>query len=170
MKNETFKQQFIDRLTFLVHNNFAYTETKPYLSSAISQLQDEISHQIERFQYPHNMEEWEERCDQVDEFLRDREEMFWLQTRDFFHLYNDSITKLTCYPNPALSGESLSISVKSDSENITKLEVYDLTGHTVYSRNVSLKEGANQIQINLVNRQGIFIIKVGYETCKVILL
>ena len=170
LKNETFKQQFIDRLTFLVHNNFAYTETKPYLSSAISQLQDEISHQIERFQYPHNMEEWEERCDQVDEFLRDREEMFWLQTRDFFHLYNDSITKLTCYPNPALSGEPLSISVKSDSENITKLEVYDLTEHTVYSRNVSLKEGANQIQINLVNRQGIFIIKVGYETCKVILL
>jgi hypothetical protein len=170
LKNETFNQKFIDRLKSLIHNNLAYKNTKPQLTSAINQLQDEISHQVERFQFPQSFEEWEEQCNLIDAFLRDREETFWQQTCNLFVLNNDSITELTCYPNPVPSGETINITVKSETGNITTIDVYDLNGNYVYCQNIFLQKGGNRLKLNLGNRKGMYIIKVGKETCKVTLL
>jgi hypothetical protein len=133
-------------------------------------LNDEIPQQSQRFNNPGSIDKWKESCQQIDEFLAKRENQFLLQTRDFFLLSNDSVTAITCYPNPALSGETLNMMVKSELDNITKVDVYDLNGQFVYSEIIFLKKGENRLQLNLGNRKGIHIIKVGKKSCKVALL
>ena len=170
MESETFRHQYLVRLEELNKTCFNYSQTNPLFNQILVLLKDEIPQQSQRFNNPTSVEEWKRCCQSIDDFLWKRVDQFWLQTSEFFHLDTGDITHIECYPNPALSGEMLNLLVKAEVDNIVKLDVYDAYGHFVLCQNFFVQEGQNRLQLNLGNRKGLYILKVGDKTCKVILL
>ena len=170
IESETFKKQFLERLEQLNSSCFNYKATKPFLMQIQQQLNDEIPQQSQRFNNPKSQSEWKKFCLDVDDFLTKREIQFRRQTLDFFHLGDNSVTHLTCFPNPAREGDPLYILVESESDNIERLEVYDLNGNTVLIQHLFLQKGENLIPLEMIDHKGVYIAKVGNETCKVTIL
>ena len=81
-----------------------------------------------------------------------------------------SITSVKCYPNPASSGEILHIQVEAESDATPWLSVYDLNGRLIHCQYFFLQEGENSIPLNIGKRKGVYIVKVGDQKCKVIIL
>ena len=170
IENETFKKQFLERLEQLNSTCFDYKATKPLFNQIQQQLNNEIPQQSQRFNNPKNIAEWKEYCYYVDDFLARREVRFRLQTRNFFHLNDDNVTKLACFPNPARAGEPVNLLIESESANIVKVEVYDLNGNIVYMQHNFLQKGENCILLEMSGHKGVYIVKIGNETCKIIVL
>lgn len=170
IENETFTKQFLERLEQLNSSYFDYKVTKPFLSQIQKRLNDEVPRQSQRFNNPKDMSEWKDHCYYIDHFLTKREVQFRLQTLDFFHLRDDSVTHLACFPNPTRAGEPLKIMVNSESDNIVSLEVSDLNGKSVLVQHLFLQKGENIMPLELGDLRGVYIVKVGKATCKVILL
>ena len=125
---------------------------------------------MHRFNNPGSVKSWDEACQNIDNFLAGREERFWQQTTEFFHLGEESITSVKCYPNPASSGEVLHILVEAESDVTPWLSVYDLNGRLIHRQYLFLNEGESRIPLNIGKRKGVYIVKVGDEKCKVIIL
>jgi hypothetical protein len=170
IENESFTKQFLRRLEQLNSTCFDYKATKPLFSQIQQQLSDEIPQQSQRFNNPKNIAEWKDYCYYIDHFLARREVQFRLQTRNFFHLNDDNVTNLACFPNPARAGEPINLLVESESDDIMKVEVYDLNGNIVYIQHLFLQKGENRIPLEMSGHKGVYIVKMGNETFKMIVL
>lgn len=170
IENESFKSQFLERLAQLNTTIFTYRNTKPYLDRICRVLKDEIPQQSVRFNNPVSVKEWEKGCRKIDDFLAARAEIFRHQTHDFFHLNDDLINSLSCYPNPAPSGETLRLLVITEKETIENVAIYDLKGNFVHGEDVFLQKGLNNLAIEIGNRKGVFLINVGRKVCKAVVL
>lgn len=170
LESETFKNLYITRLEQVNKAYFSYKKTKPYLSKIQRILREEIPQQVHRFNNPGSVKNWDEACQNIDDFLAGREERFWQQTTEFFHLGEEHITSVNCYPNPASSGEVLHILVEAESDVTPWLSVYDLNGRLIHRQYLFLNEGESRIPLNLGNRKGVYVVKIGKEKCKVIIL
>lgn len=170
LESPTFKNQFLIRLEQLNKTCFSYIKTKPYLNKIQHTLREEIPHQVHRYNHPESLGNWEDACQKIDNFLAGRENGFWQQTTEFFNLGEESITSVKCYPNPASSGEILHIQVEAESDATPWLSVYDLNGRLIHCQYFFLQEGENSIPLNIGKRKGVYIVKVGDEKCKVIIL
>jgi hypothetical protein len=72
------------------------------------------------------------------------------------------------YPNPTQG--TLTVATTVETETHTMLEVLDLTGRRVASRNVTLETGRNELQLDLtVEPAGVYFVRLLDETFKVVL-
>lgn len=169
-ENQSFKNLFLTRYDFLNRTYFSYNRTKPFLDEIVRLLKDEIPAQAKRFDLPKNKSVWTRYCQDIDDFLARREEQFRLQTEQFFHLQDDKISSVVCYPNPLPFGEKLSLQIWADGVCAVWVSVYDLNGRFLFSQYVILQQGENQISLDMRNLQGVYLIQVGNHTKKVVVL
>lgn len=170
LESEKFKNLFILRVQQLNKTYFTYKKTKPYLNKIQQLLTEEIPHQAHRFNNPESLEKWNEACQKIDQFLAGREEQFWQMTHDFFQIEDDNITSMVCYPTPLHKGNPLNLLIMAKSDCSVWVSSYDLNGRLVHGQYIFLREGENRIPISLGNRTGVYVVKVGKETCKVIVM
>jgi hypothetical protein len=75
-------------------------------------------------------------------------------------------TQMTLYPNPAI--QQLNVSLLSDKDQITTINIIDMVGRIVFTTNEDLAEGENQIDLDLSNvPNGIYTVQatIGGTTC-----
>ena len=168
LRNETFEQKFIARLKSLIRHNLAYKNTKPYLVSAMSQVQNEITHQVGRFQFPKSIEEWEKECRYIDRFLRDRETEIAVQTDNYFHIY-DGISSISCFPNP-VKGERMCIRLISEQAGPETVRIYDMKGQCVYSEQREMTIGWMMMYISPNLNPGVYVLTVGQKSVKIVVI
>ena len=133
-------------------------------------MKEEIPQQSYRFNNPKNITEWEEYCQDLDKFLLEREYQFWLDTKKFFHLKEDEISSVTCYPNPIRQGGKLNLQITADDNCTIWISVYDLNGRYTYGQYFFLQQGDNTVQLNMEFHSGVYFIKTGPFTKKVIVI
>ena len=170
IENTSFKNQFITRLEQVNKKYFSYKRTKPYLNRIYNALKDEIPQQSYRFNNPKSIKEWEEWCQTIDKFLSEREEQFWLETKQFFHLKEDEISSVTCYPNPMRQGNHLNLQIATDDDCTVWVSVYDMNGRFTDGQYLFLLKGDNTVRLNMDFLSGIYFIKMGSFTKKVIVI
>jgi hypothetical protein len=170
LENETFKSQYLTRLEEVNKKYFTYKRTKPYLNKICSALKDEIPQQAYRFNNPQNEREWERYCREIDQFLLERENRFWIETKEFFHLKEDEISSVTCYPNPIRQGGNLNLQISTDEDCSVWASVYDMNGQYTYGQYFFLQKGDDTVQVNMDFLSGIYFIKMGSFTKKVIVI
>ena len=169
-ENTTFKNLFITRLEHLNKKYFTYKHTKPYLNKIGNALKDEIHQQSYRFNNPRDISDWEHWCQDLDNFLLEREYKFWEETKQFFHLKEDEISSVTCYPNPMRQGRNLNLQISTDNDCTVWASVYDMNGRYIYGQYFFLQKGDNTVQVNMDFLSGIYFIKIGSFTKKVVIL
>ena len=170
LENETFKSQYLTRLEELNKKYFTYKRTKPYLKRIIWLLEDEIPQQSQRFNHPQTEREWEQYCREIDLFLLEREKRFWIETKEFFHLKEAEISSVTCYPNPIRQGNNLNLQIATDEDCTVWCSVYDLNGRFTHGQYLFLQKGDNTVHLNMDSFSGIYFIKVGSFTKKVVVI
>ncbi len=167
LENESFVKQFLSRLNAVRGGCLSYRNTEPYLKEITNRIRDEIQNQVERFHIPVSVSEWHQECGKIDEFLRDREEVFQEQTDRFFNLTNE-IDQIVCYPNP-MSGGQLNIKFSQNENMFGDISIYDLTGRCVF-RDYFLKYGDKTVTIYPKLSQGVYVLRVGELSQKIVVM
>lgn len=170
IESPIFKNQFLLRVEQLNKTYFPYKKTKPYLDKIQRTLREEIPQQVHRFNNPESPNNWEGACQKIDHFLAKRVDQFWQMTNDFFQIEDNNITSVDGYPNPLPKGSQLNLLVMAKSDGTSWVSIYDLNGRLIHGQYVFLREGENRVPLDMGNRMGVYIVKVGKETCKVIIL
>ncbi|MBP5496167.1 MAG: CotH kinase family protein [Bacteroidales bacterium] len=165
--SKIFKNQFLLRLEELNNTCFRYQQTKPHLDRIHQLLKDEIPMQIQRFNHPQSVAQWEESCQKIDHYLSKRGEQFWQQTSDFFRLKDDKVSSVVSHPSRTSSGKNLKLIIGTDEDCTALMEISDPKGNIIHRQYVFLHPGGNKVFINLGKRPGIYVVKVGNVTCEI---
>jgi hypothetical protein len=74
---------------------------------------------------------------------------------------SELVLKTQAYPNPLVQGQRLTLQVETISTGPATVDVLDVVGHKVHSQDVSLKAGANTVQMtNTPLAAGLYVVRV----------
>ena len=165
--SQTFKNQFLLRLEELNSTCFRHQQTKPHLDRIHQLLKDEIPMQIQRFNNPQSVAQWEESCQKIDHYLSKRGEKFWQQTSDFFHLRNDKVRSVAGNRKHSSSSKGLKLIITAEEGCTALMEVRDPKGRITHREYVFLQSGENRVPLRLGKRWGAHVVTVGDASCKI---
>ena len=167
MENEDFKMRFNDRFHELLNTAFSYEVTKPIFDNIKATIIDEVPLQSERFGFPTNMDTWNDDMRRVDWFLFRRCEMIQEPLQMLLvGLPETQQSQFLCYPNP-FSGD-LHICFDSDAVGATEISIYDLFGRKVFAQSCMLSHGYNDIMLQPNLCAGVYVLKLGCQTMKIV--
>ena len=167
LSSKIFKNQFLLRLEELNNTCFRYQQTKPHLDRIHQLLKDEIPMQVQRFNNPQSVAQWEESCQKINHYLSKRGEKFWQQTSDFFRLKDDKVFSVVSHPSRTSSGKNLKLIIGADEDCTALMEISDPKGNIIHRQYVFLHQGGNKVFIDLGKRSGVYTVKVGNVTCEI---
>ena len=167
LENPTFKNQFLLRLEYLNKTVFNYQKTKLQLDNIHQILKNEIPMQVQRFGIPQSVAQWKENWQKLDHFLSVREERFWQQTSEFFHLRNEKVLSVACNYSRTSSNKDLKLKIITEENCTALLEIFDPKGDLLHREYVFLQQGKNQMPLKLGKHWGTYVIKVGDATCEI---
>ena len=167
LENEQFREQFASRFNELASSRFSYQNTKPYYDYIYQVLQPEVPNQVERFNCPQSYSTWEGYCMPViDYFLRERPEKIIETLSDFLSVDEPLAVAVGCYPNPFT--DEIRIGVEAEGFGAEEVALYDLLGRKVFVQPCCLNSGHNEIVLHPNVKSGVYLLKLGNLTKKVI--
>ena len=168
LENETFVDQFLTRLNEVSCGCLDYSNTKPFLTDIRNRIHDEIDGQVARFKFPVSVQEWSNSCDDIDQFLYDRKRVLGVQTKRFFDL-PDTLNSIVCYPNPIKNGK-IGIKITWGSNTMEEATICDLMGRCVFKESFFSGEGENEITLFPQLPSGMYVLKIGQQSLKIVIL
>ena len=170
LTNRTFCQNFSDRFHELCGTSFQYDNTVVYKQLITDEISPEMQNQIDRFNYPPSYELWTNAISNIDTFLIYRPAKIIDDLENFISLsvmQTFVASEIRCFPNPTT--DFINISISNIQWGLTRIDLYDLQGRTVYSDIVFCDEGESIFTIDIQNLpQGTYIVKVDKKTQKVV--
>ena len=167
LANEAFQSQFAVRFNQLVASTLSYHETKPYFDYIKQTLYNEVPYQSERFGEPQSATVWEYWCMAViDQFLSERPSKILEELKEFLLIEESMTCTMQCYPNPFT--DKILVVVEADCLSSNEVCIYDLLGRKVFEMPYLLVEGQNDITINPQLEAGIYLLRVGNYTQKIV--
>ena len=102
----------------------------------------------------------------IDQFLRERPVEILEELNDFLTIDDPQVVGFQCFPNPS----SNEIHLLFDGEAFGKGEIaiYDLIGRKVFAQSVTWNSGFNEITLNPDLQAGVYVLKMGSHTEKII--
>lgn len=167
LENEEFSRLFIDRFSALLASQFSYGVTKAYFDDAAALVRGEMSNQCERFGLPESPGHWEYYIGAIERFLRNRVENMNQRLGEFFALEANNISIKAFGPNP-VSGD-LHLILWSDGFTISYIELFDLMGRKLLSKKVVLRTGENRVDLPCDYASGMYFLRFGNETQKIVI-
>ena len=167
LENDQFETDFANRFNELAITTFAYPNTKPYFDTIKAALQYEVPNQTHRFGSPISYSSWlYYSMAVINNFLMDRPVSILASLNEFLSIEPLLINDFEIYPNPSF-GE---IHLRLDAEGLSAHEVgiFDMMGRKVFMMPCLLKEGRNEITFNPNLSPGVYIIKVGNHTQRIV--
>ena len=167
LENEHFREQFASRFNQLVLSTLSYENTKPYFDYIKATLTNEVPNQSHRFGTPSTYSTWLYYSMRViDEFLSERPEAIIGSLNGFLSIEQAIALDFHCYPNPS-SGE-LHINIATDTFGTNEICIYDMLGRRVFAMPCLLYNGSNEITLSLELNAGVYILKVGNYTQRIV--
>ena len=76
----------------------------------------------------------------------------------------EQLNEVSLYPNPIKNGESPTLQVYMDKEQLADIRVFDTAGKLLYQQQQELSIGFNQIILDTKNlSQGLYLVNLSYE-------
>ncbi len=170
LKNESFLEQFNGQFIYQMDQALDETRTLPIFYHIVATMQEEIPNQSERFMFPSSFERWQHDSQIVEEFLKTRKETVMQQLAAFIQFYSgldEAFSLMTeVYPNPFRDQINLNVFAKKPFES--RLCLYNMNGICVYQEHVNLPEGYSHISFNPTVPSGLYFLRIGNTTARVI--
>jgi len=167
LKNEDFVETFRSRFENLLLHRLNYSHTGPILNAMRTEIEGEVADQSYRFGFPASVSQWSEHVERIDDFLRGRNIRIMEQLEEFLGVFSGEETaSFSCYPNPF--SEEIHISIAADNSGANEIALYDIMGRKVFAKAVDLCEGPNEVTIYPNLKGGVYLLKIGSRTTKIV--
>ena len=166
LENEGFVCRFENRIVELCHDVLTYERLSLHYHWVREQMYSEIEAQSFRFGNPSHFGFWNWACTLTDDFLSTREETYWAEWSDFVGLNEQGMVSLTCYPNP--SNEEIHVFFESEIPCPCEISMYDMMSRKVFMQSWSLDYGYNDLIIQPNVPAGIYVLKVGGHSQRIV--
>ncbi|MEX1193193.1 MAG: CotH kinase family protein [Brumimicrobium sp.] len=169
LENDLFKNQFINRLDFLLENELKPENTLKYFEKIKQLIEHEVPDQIKHFDFPDNLSLWSDTTDHMEKYFNYRhceiKKHFNERFGDYFDLIDDcelskgQISNLNIYPNP--NNGKFRTSFNLESAGRVEVTIINMIGKPTRLINQFMEKGENEIEVNSTNlSSGVYILKV----------
>ena len=168
IENQKFKNDFFNRLEYLLNNNLFFDNTQTYAITAENFLNNEVNNQIDRFYFPENKDYWNDKIENIFDFLEYRACKIVVQVKEMFDVelnipncgsyYEiERMASLSLFPNPAQ--DFLFIEMENSIIYNAQIIIYDNMGREISGINKNIT--GNRIEMDVSNlNSGIYLITI----------
>lgn len=168
MENSSFAFAFVNRLQYLVNNDFLYANTTQYLNQINVFFDVELQNQIDRFDKPKDYTQWLNDYESIQDFLVERPCSIKKHLKSSFGYninvpncgYIDTdieVNNFVLYPNP--TQKSFCIHADSDYSYPFRITISNVSGKIIQERFEFLQIGDNQFSFDDLNlNAGIYFV------------
>ena len=166
LENNSFKAQFLSRFYSLMGSHLSYSMTHPYYTETYDVLVKEIPNQVDRFNNPESLNEWERLMNRVDRFLSKRTDEIDQSLRERFVMEETIIESL--YPNPV--HDMIMVEVNSEEAALVEFEIINIMGQKLYHSRQVVDSGTTKVSLDVDLKNGIYLMKVGNSIKKFVVI
>ena len=153
---EQFHSRFEEAMTYCLN----YETTAPVLATLRERINDEVPNQGFRFNFPTSNSVWLAHLEQIDDFLRGRNQSMEMQIKAFMNVFSyEEPVGFVVYPNPFT--DEIRLLVLSEMEMSKEVTITDMLGHCVYHEDWQVDNGVQHFVIHPNLTPGMYILKVG---------
>ena len=166
LKNEEFKERLKCRFLDLLDTSLSYPVTGSIFEDIKMRIEPEIPMQSARFGFPSSIEVWNTDMNTIDYFLRNRSIYILAPLEEMLNDVDDhqDIVSMV-YPNP-FSGE---IHLRlPDAGKTQEIAIYDMMGRKVFATTCGDCEGSNEIILHPALQAGVYVMRVGAYSTKIV--
>ena len=167
LQNKYFKKDFYNRYLELKSTHLSQKEMYAAVAKYSQIVKKEIPRQSKRFSFPKNVKNWKKDMGKINDFIANRYETFEEEFYETFPVEEKDIAYLTCYPNP--DKNQITIYLKSMTENMVSIGIYDSFGNKLKNEYHFANEGMNVFKINVDLPTGVYQIKLNNLTQRIII-
>jgi len=166
-ENESFRKAFYQRYLQVITTCLSYEYMKEVLDRYRHVVEGEIAKQSERFFFPYDVSNWLADMDKADEFLRVRH-YFYESEWNWLDVPENPLQQqpLSCYPNPSAGNFVVEMEATTMADSV--IEMFDVRGQSVYVKPVTLQEGMNRFVVEQRLPAGLYLVRLGSLTQRVI--
>ncbi len=168
MENEDFRNRFFERAEILLNDTLSPARTLHHFTAIVQALSPTMPSQIQRFNYPSNLESWKDDYLKNQSFLTLRPCELVNQVEEKFQRTMlvegceenaPYLTELEAYPNP--NSGTVHLRIESDINDIGVIVLSDLVGKPLFSDEFPVIKGKNDWTLpDLALSNGIWLISL----------
>ena len=162
LENNDFKHRYNIRVNELCDTMLQYDNLSPILEGLKQTIRCEVPHQTARFGYPESMDYWNWGCYLVDDFLRDRVNVYQGACDSFEslkqHQYQSNTDDFVIYPNP--TEDVVHIKMLDGRSRVTDFMVCDVSGRAMLNGKCYLS-ACQEIVLGSELCSGVYVVKIG---------
>ena len=166
LENDLFKMNFEARVRELCNGPFLYENTYPVFHDIVETLRPNIEDQRHRFGYPSSMSFWDVGNDLINDFLAHRVENYCGEWEVFSVFHEHFKEFVSVYPNP--SSGSIHLIIDNAQTIADEIAIYDAMGRRVFVEPYKYTEGINEVTIQPNLGAGIYLLKIGSYTHRIV--
>ncbi len=167
LQNETFREAFTARYFELKESCFSYERMHDYLQQYNDEVSGEIQNVVDRFHFPVSYDRWTRDMLACDDFLKCRNTFFQQQLFDYFSVPDyGECNVFACSPNPF--NEHIALTLPDCMPGTMPIEIFDVCGKKCYSCDVSAHGQTHTVTIYPNLEPGLYFLKAGNVTCKIV--
>ena len=167
LENQHFRDTFYERYLYLMETCLHPSYLRSVMNDYQNIVDGEITAQSERFLFPTSKEQWLEDMEKTDEFFSIRPNYFKQELLSHIAPEEPQMNDFSCSPNP--SSGTFNIRFHSNTNSIIPLEIFDMTGRKVFGKDIYFTEGDNAIPLDTHLSSGLYLIKTGNLTERIII-
>ena len=168
MENKDFRFQLCNRYFELKNTCFSYDYMKSILDEYWNQVEGEVEDQYQRFHFPWSLNRCYADVQKADDFLRLRDQYFMEELSPYLNVNENNLVTVSCHPNPFT--DEVQIMFEAEQSGKVELGIYDVLGRKVFVESCHLVKGANVFTIQPQLPAGMYVLKVGGITQRLVRL
>jgi hypothetical protein len=164
MKNEKFRTLFFETLDLRMKTVFSESNILRKIDEFESLYEKEINEHIQRWNYPHDINEWRNNIEKFREFIRKRSSLIPKHIEDYLVSsdvkdFNNIIAENMILPNP--NNGNFNINLQNLNEISYSLKISDVLGNIIYDEKIdnSSESPYHNIILNNVS-PGVYFISI----------
>ena len=167
LENKGFVDGFENRIFELCHDVLNYEKMFQYYQRVREQMYPEIEMQSFRFGNPVHLGYWDWACTLTDDFLSTRVDSYYAEWMNFVGLEEQtSMASIFCYPNPSTG--AIHVFFKAEVAGSCEISMYDIMGRQVFTQSCLLDYGNNDLMIQPNLPAGVYVLKVGSHSQRIV--
>ena len=159
MSNVNFAIRYKNRLKFHLENTYSMEVVTAMIDSIANIYRPEIPRQIDRWNYPSSIDEWEQTIVEYKLFSEQRPRFLWNNFLQYFPDVNDKPDELEIYPNPTTY--HFYIDLPEFFRENSSLKVFNIEGKKLLETTVSNSQ-RNKVDLKNIS-SGIYFVVVSNQ-------
>lgn len=168
MENRYFRFQFCERYMELRHTCLSYDFMKSILDEYGTLVEGEMESQYDRFHFPWSISKYYTAMEKVNDFLRHRDQYFMGELEPYLDVEENNPAMVSCYPNPFM--DEIRIGFEAEQSGIAEIGLYDVLGRKVFAESCHVVDGVNSFTLRPRLPAGLYVLKVGGYTQRIVKL